>query len=111
MRKRRLKKWNGLLIFHYDQDGKSFTDRPEYHRAPQLSVYVAAYSQKDALALLEEHGHPTSLYEFREWWNPGCWGNAMLPICPDRSDPPERGMWVNWPGIGPTLIESGKEVS
>lgn len=95
---RRLKKWNGLVMF----------------RGGQRSVYIAAYTQKDALELLEGYGHPTSMYEFRGWWSPG-WGNPMLPICGFDQEPPKRGMWVGaWHSGGgdekPRFIEPGTKV-
>jgi hypothetical protein len=103
MGRRRLKKWNGMIIFSRDFDDREFEGRSR-----QLSVYLAAYSQKDALELLESYGHPTSMYEFRGWWTPGCWGNAMEPVCPDEDDPPRRGMWIDYQdGELPRFLEPG----
>ena len=88
---RKLKTWNGMLFFSKDNKGNQL----EYNRM-QRSAYVCAYSQKDALVLLEEFGHPTSLYEFRGWWSDR-WGNTMAGV--ER----ERGLWVDF-GEGPVRL-------
>lgn len=62
-------------------------------------LYVAAYSQKDAIDLLNQayrNGrkledrldvHPYTLREIQIYWNKGHWGNTMDGITP------ERGVW------------------
>jgi hypothetical protein len=54
------------------------------------TLNVAAYSQKDALALLHElfpRRHFVTLGEIQKFWSP-CWGNSMQGITP------ERGAWL-----------------
>lgn len=91
MRKRKLKVWNGDLIFN----------EPDLEGRPQLHVSICAYSQKDAVELLRGHGHRVTLHEFRGYWI-GCWGNSMDGI------EPERGMWVEYERYVPTRIKEGK---
>ena len=53
-------------------------------------VYIAAYSQADAIRLLEEYnGHSTRgiQTEFKVYYAK-CWGNKMKDVTP------ERGIWV-----------------
>lgn len=87
-RKQRLRVYNGTLMFHM----------PNHKQAAQLEVSLCAYSQKDAVALLAEHEHPTTLHEFRGYWN-DCWGNSMDGI--ER----ERGIWVEYENDIPIRIE------
>ncbi len=53
-------------------------------------IYVAAYSMADVQRLCGELGlRIPSTNEISEYWNKGCWGNAMQKI------PIERGVWVS----------------
>lgn len=90
---RKLKKWNGLLFFTCDVQGKKI---PWMKR--QLPVSICAYSQKDAIKLLHEHGHTVSLSHFRSYWS-NCWGCVMDVI------EPERGVWVEFNRGMPVKIE------
>jgi hypothetical protein len=69
---RKLKVWNGAVIC---KDGQ------------QRAANVCAYSQRDVLAVLAEHGIRTSFYELRGWWV-DCWGDSMEGI--ERV----RGLWL-----------------
>lgn len=62
-------------------------------------LYVAAYSAKDAIDLVNEayrklRGYTdrpdirvVSVSELRTYWSKGCWGNSMDGVTP------ERGVW------------------
>jgi len=71
IRNRKLKVWNGLVWLN----------------RKQISSSICAYSQKDAVNLLNELGFSFTLGEFRDYWPP-CWGNSMDGI------EPERGLWI-----------------
>jgi hypothetical protein len=71
IRKRKLKVWNGMVFIGRKQVPASF----------------CAYSQKDAVALLNETGLAYTTGEIRNYWSP-CWGNSMDGI--ER----ERGLWI-----------------
>ena len=91
---RKLKKWNGMLFFHQDDKGKKIP-----LRKTQLKVSICAYSQKDAVSLLHEHGYNNEkLHHLREYWS-NCWGNSMDGI------EPERGMWVEFEMGKPVKVE------
>lgn len=88
MKNRKLKLWNGR---DYDCKGH---------------LYVAGFSQQDCADLCneayrKENGYkgrpditPYSLYEIKTMWSPGCWGNNMDGITP------ERGVWLQQDGKG-----------
>jgi len=73
-------------------------------------LYVCAYSVKDAAELASEayrkvRGHTdrpdikvVTEHEVRNYWNPGCWGNAMDGV------EPERGVWLEKAGGTPVRI-------
>lgn len=96
MRKRKLKVWNGTLAFSQDAEGRELSGN-----RCQRDVSLCAYSQKDAIALLEEYGHPMSLYEFRDFWA-DCWGNSMTGV--ER----ERGIWVEYERDKPVRLKAKK---
>lgn len=51
-------------------------------------AYVAAYSQADAVALINSvTNNQFTLHEIQKYWSP-CWGNPMKGVTP------ERGLWV-----------------
>ena len=83
---RKLKVWNGYLMFHRDNERKPLPGG----RSCQLHTSVCAYSQKDAVELIREYGfRHMSLHEFRDYWSP-CWGYSMAGI------EPERGIWAEF---------------
>lgn len=79
-KKRKLKVWNGHLLFINSDEGALSKDK---------HVNICAYSQEDALALLSEYGHSMTLGYFRNYWF-NCWGNSMDGI------EMERGIWVEF---------------
>lgn len=87
-RNRKLKFWNGRIFLGING------------RRNQVYANICAYSQKDAIALLEEQGEHTSLYELREWWS-DCWGNSMKDVVP------KRGLWVELEDGVPTEVVNG----
>jgi hypothetical protein len=67
---RSLKLWNGRWFKHQH-------------------LYIAAYSQKDAVAAVTEVFPDArfTLHELQVYFSP-CWGNSMVGV------EPERGVWV-----------------
>lgn len=75
-RKRSLKVWTGLVRV----SGKT----------GQLSANVCAYSQKDAIDLINSFSpYSSTVHELRNYWS-DCWGNSMNDIVP------ERGLWIEY---------------
>lgn len=74
-------------------------------------LYVAAYSQQDAVNLMNlayrrMRGYPddadqgsTTLNTLQVYWSKGCWGNRMEGITP------ERGVWWTENDWGPKCKE------
>jgi len=86
VRHRKLKVWNGLVLSRVK--GKT----------TQLHANVCAYSQKEAVEILNSYSqYSQSLYYFRLMWS-DCWGNSMNDIVP------ERGLWVEFPGMKPERV-------
>lgn len=57
-------------------------------------VYVCASSQRDAVTLVTQAGHPMmTQYELRVYWQEGCWGNPMKGIKQERGVWVQRGDW------------------
>ncbi len=58
-----------------------------------VHVYIAAYSQRDALRVVAEYvgcdSTRVSLNELRHYFSQ-CWGDPMDGITP------ERGLWIQW---------------
>ena len=51
-------------------------------------LYVCAYTQKDAIELLNQAGHEhMTTRELSTYWSANCWGTSMAGITP------ERGVW------------------
>ena len=79
-------------------------------------LYVAAYSVKDAVDLVNEayrklKGHadrpdiaPQTVYDFNVYWHKNAWGNQMSGITP------ERGVWWVEQEFGPGSGEKPKRL-
>jgi len=96
---RRLRLWNGHVFFYRVRYEEGDRERRQFH------ANVCAYSQKDAVALLEEFGMHESLYHFRGYWSP-CWGDSMDEV------EPERGVWIEFErSQSPVKIKAGHTYS